>query len=153
MNEKDDRLFASLSHLSIIIPWWGIIAPIVIWAKQKDKSEFVRFQALQAVWYHILRIVVQLITFMGFFISFFCITLFSIFVHGGRPPSQPPIVIVIPFIILLLAFIIDMIFFLCGIYGAYSVYRGRDFRYLLIGRMVHRHLYDRKEEKEKKDTT
>jgi uncharacterized Tic20 family protein len=38
---QDERILAALSHVSTILPMWGLIAAIVIWASQKDKSEYV----------------------------------------------------------------------------------------------------------------
>ncbi len=48
---SDERLLAMLSHLSIFLG--GIILPIILWATQKDKSKFVRFHSLQAIFYHL----------------------------------------------------------------------------------------------------
>ena len=39
----DERLLAALSHI------FGLVIALIIWATQKDKSRFVRFQAMQAV--------------------------------------------------------------------------------------------------------
>ena len=35
---QDERVMAALSHLSVFIPLFGVIAPIVIWVTQKEKS-------------------------------------------------------------------------------------------------------------------
>ena len=145
MKQQDERIFTGLSHLSIIVPWWGIIAAIVIWATQKDKSELVRFQALQAVCYHILRIALQFVLFLAFPISLFCILLVLVFIHGGREPNEPPMAMIIPFGILIFAFMMDVALLLYGVYGAYRAYQGADFRYALVGRRVHKHLYEQAE--------
>jgi uncharacterized protein len=48
---KEERLMALLSHLSIFIPNIGILAPLIIWVTNKEKSNFVRFNALQAIFF------------------------------------------------------------------------------------------------------
>ena len=48
---SDERLLALLSHLSVFMG--GIILPLIIWATQKDKSKFVRFHSLQAIFYQL----------------------------------------------------------------------------------------------------
>jgi len=53
---QNDKIMAALAHISALLPLMGIIAPIVIWVTQKDKSEYVAFQALQAVAYQLLMI-------------------------------------------------------------------------------------------------
>ena len=50
---QDERIMAGLAHISAILPMMGMVAPIVIWVTQKDKSKFVSFQALQAVSYQL----------------------------------------------------------------------------------------------------
>src|SRR5512147_3094320 len=50
---QDERVMAALSHVSALLPMIGVIAPIVIWATQKEKSQYVAFQALQAIAYQL----------------------------------------------------------------------------------------------------
>ncbi len=58
---QDERIMAALSHASAIIPMMGVIAPIVIWATQKDKSSYVVFQALQAIVYQLCMVIAMII--------------------------------------------------------------------------------------------
>ncbi|HVN15593.1 MAG TPA: DUF4870 domain-containing protein [Anaerolineales bacterium] len=68
----EERLMAALSH------FFGMLVALVIWITQKDKSNFVRFQALQAVGLDAILMVVTLLitpcvmffTFAGMVISF-----------------------------------------------------------------------------------
>ncbi len=50
---QNDRIMAALAHTTAILPMMGVVAPIVIWVTQKDKSEYVGFQALQAIVYQL----------------------------------------------------------------------------------------------------
>jgi uncharacterized Tic20 family protein len=61
---------AALAHIAAIVPFMGVIAPIIIWATQKDKSEYVAFQSLQAVAY-------QLVMILAWFVGMGCYMLSS----------------------------------------------------------------------------
>jgi uncharacterized Tic20 family protein len=54
---QDDRIMAALSHITVILPFFGVVAPIIIWVTQKEKSQYVAFQALQALAYQLSLIV------------------------------------------------------------------------------------------------
>ena len=63
---KEEKLMALLSHLSIFIPNIGILAPIIIWVTNKEKSNFVRFNALQAIFFQLIFfILMMLFIFVG----------------------------------------------------------------------------------------
>jgi uncharacterized Tic20 family protein len=59
-NNQNENILAALSHATVLIPMMGVIAPIVIWATQKDKSAYVAFQALQATIYQFVMIIAYL---------------------------------------------------------------------------------------------
>jgi len=40
---QDERIIAALANVTIVLPFWGAIGAIVIWATQKDKSTYVAF--------------------------------------------------------------------------------------------------------------
>ena len=65
MKEKissEEKLMSLLSHLSIIIQNIGVIAPIIIWVTQKDKSKFVRFNAIQAIFFQLVFFVLVMLS-------------------------------------------------------------------------------------------
>src|SRR5438132_1489086 len=53
---KSMRMLGLFSHLSLFLG--GILVPIIFWATNKDKSKFVTFHSLQALWFHIAYIFV-----------------------------------------------------------------------------------------------
>ncbi len=58
---SDDRVMAALAH------FFGLFGALIIWATQKDKSRFVKFQALQSLAFGgLLSIVMMLATFCMF---------------------------------------------------------------------------------------
>jgi uncharacterized Tic20 family protein len=63
---QDERLLAALANV------FGLVVALIIWATQKDKSRFVRFQAMQAVAF-------DAVLFVVFFLAVGCtmITMFG----------------------------------------------------------------------------
>jgi uncharacterized membrane protein len=147
---------AALAHGAIILGLWGIVVSAVLWATQKEKSAYVRFQALQALAYQIASFVAQMLLgllwglcgFAFFFLTMFLTVVGSILTASlAEHPSSVPVSllmnvipsigfpgIVLPYLLIWLGFIIY------AFYGAYQVYLGRDFRYAIIGERVERYL-------------
>lgn len=139
---QNDKIMAALAHVSAILPFMGVIAPIVIWATQKDKSEFVAFQALQAIAYQLLIILVYFIGMGCYILSFFSMSVsvsLSIGTNQARAPAFP-FFFLIPFFIFGAIFIGIGIFVIYGLVGAVSTFRGKDFRYILIGNRLESYL-------------
>lgn len=57
---SDDRTQAMLAHLSMIV--LGIVGPLIFWAIGKDKSEFQKNQATEALNFSILGAIITVIT-------------------------------------------------------------------------------------------
>jgi uncharacterized Tic20 family protein len=133
---QNDKIMAALAHVSAILPLMGVIAPIVIWATQKDKSEFVAFQALQAIAYQLLMILGWFVGMGCYMLSFFSTFLTIPFSGSGSAPTGSPFFMLgflIPFIILGLIFCGGALFILYGLVGAIMTFQGKNFRYIIIG--------------------
>lgn len=148
----DDRIMAALAHGATILGLWGIVISAVIWGTQKERSTYVRFQALQAMIYQIAGLAIQLLLGLlwglcGF--GFFFLMVFGTMLSAAlvEEPSYMPLpmflnmfsplgvlCLMIPYLLIWLGFIIY------SLYGAYQVYQGRDFRYVVIGTRVERYL-------------
>jgi uncharacterized Tic20 family protein len=50
----NQRLAASAAHAAVLLPLWGVIVPFAAWVLYKDRSPYVRLQALQALSYQLL---------------------------------------------------------------------------------------------------
>lgn len=143
---QNDKIMAALAHISALLPLMGVIAPIIIWATQKDKSEYVAFQALQAVAYQLLMILAWFVGMGCYMLSFFG-TFFTIPFAGANGSEVDPAVapvfmlgFIIPFIIFGAIFIGGALFVVYGLIGAIQVFQGKDFRYIIIGNRLANYL-------------
>ena len=140
MNEKiksDDKLMSILSHLAILIPNIGILAPIVIWLTQKEKSKFVRYHAIQAIFFQLLFFILLMLSlFIG--IILMAISLMFANVSSG---GEPGTFFWVSMGIMNLYFPLWFFFSIYAIVAAVKSYRGKIFRYLIIGRIVEKRVY------------
>jgi uncharacterized Tic20 family protein len=140
LSTQDERIMAGLSHLSIIVPMAGLIAPIVVWVTSKDKSEYVAFQALQAMAYQISLILLYMIGWACYGFSFFGMFLTIPFAPPeGSTEAPSPLFFVsmfFPFIIMGLIFLLFITLGIYGIIGGIMSFQGKPFRYIVIGKMV-----------------
>ena len=140
MNEKiksDDKLMSILSHLAILIPNIGILAPIVIWLTQKEKSKFVRYHAIQAIFFQLLFFILLMLSiFIGIILMAISIMLANVS-SGGEPGAF----FWVSMGIINLYFPLWFFFSIYAIVAAVKSYRGKIFRYLIIGKIVEKRVY------------
>jgi uncharacterized Tic20 family protein len=140
---EDERVLAALSHASIvanIVNLAGMIATSLIWTMQRDRSRFVRAHALQSLVYQgaVLLMSVFLVLSWGLcmVLSLLPVFLKPELYQFNSPPRS--------FWFALFGLIVPIGFGIAatiyGLYGAYQVYRGRPFSYLVVGRLVRHEL-------------
>jgi uncharacterized Tic20 family protein len=141
---QDERIMAALAHTSAIIPMMGVIAPIVIWATQKDKSQYVVFQALQAIVYQLCMIVAMIIGNGCYMVSAFSMVFtMPLTTSSTHSQSVSPLLFVafiFPFVILGIIGVGGLTFIIYGIIAAIMVFQGKPFRYVIIGKKIERFL-------------
>ena len=146
---QDDQVMAALAHGAAILPFWGLVGAIVIWATQKDKSPFVRFQALQALVYQVLPIFGGVLFFVCYFCSFggffLTIPLAALADQGGGGGEVAAIIAAVvttglPFVIFAVAALVWLAWLIYAIVGAVRVFQGHDFRYAVVGPWLERTL-------------
>jgi len=136
---EDERVLAALSHASVVanvVNLAGMIATALIWTMHRDRSPYVRAHALQALVYQgaVLLIMLFLALFGGLCLA---LSLLPVILRPDLYRGSPPSYSVWIGVLALLALIgFGVLATLYGLYGAYQVYRGRSFRYPLIGRLV-----------------
>ncbi len=146
---QDDRILAALAHVTALLPFMGVLAPVVIWATQKDKSPYVSFQALQAVAYQLTMILAWFVGIGCYMCSFF-MTFGGLMAEGlGQSPDGSPNILggiagmlafAMPFLVMGLMFVGGGAFILYGLVGAVQTLRGKAFRYIIIGARLEQYL-------------
>lgn len=137
---SDEKVMAALAHASVILSFLGPIAPTLIWSTQRQKSNYVRYHALQAMGYQALFFWLWFIGIFGLFLLIFplLIVFSALFVRNSNNMEF------FPFLIQALMFLFIFGFFGCyylvGLVGAVFCFLGRDFRYPLLGNWLKRYL-------------
>ena len=144
---QDERVMAALAHVSALIPMMGVIAPIVIWVTQKEKSRYVGFQALQALAYQLSMIAAWFIG-MGCYMASFFVTFLTIpfASSSGSSSSMDPffgLAFIIPFLVFGAIFVGGLFFIVYGVVGAVMAFQGKPFRYIFFGSRVERFMAPR----------
>ncbi len=135
---SDERLMAAISH------FFGLVVALIVWATQKDKSRFVRFQALQAAAFDVLFLLLWFVI-VGCYMAFMAFSMFGAMMFGSSMASDPStqwiflmpslfpmgILCIFPFILLL---------FVARIVAAVQTFQGKDFRYPWLAERVEKFL-------------
>jgi len=139
---QNDKIMAALAHISAILPFMGVIASIIIWVTQKDKSEYVAFQALQAVAYQLMMILAWFVGMGCYVLSFFGTFLTIPFAQSNGNEASPFFMLgfMIPFVVIGAMFLGSAVFIIYGLIGAIQVFQGRNFRYIIIGDRLAKYL-------------
>jgi uncharacterized Tic20 family protein len=133
----EERMKSLLSHLSILIPNIGIMAPILIWVTQRENSKFVRFNSLQAIFFQLISIaIMMLFIFVGIVLM-----LVSMPSAIANPNAEPGTLFFVSMIFFFLYFPIWFIFIIYAIVGAILTYKGKIFRYILLGKIIENKVY------------
>jgi uncharacterized protein len=113
MSPQDEGTWSVLAHLSVLLVFVSLMpfGALLIWLIYKDRSEKVRFHALQALWYQIAWVVIlAAYAFVSLVLTLLLIGIFMFFLL--------PVLVLIPVI--------------HGCYAAYQVSQGVDYRYPFI---------------------
>jgi uncharacterized Tic20 family protein len=113
MSPQDERTWSVLAHLSVLAGLVGLmpLGALAVWLVYKDRSQRVRFHALQALWYQVAWLVILVV---GWFVTL----VLSLVVIG---------LLLVP--VMLVASLVP---FVHGCYVAYRVNGGEDYRYPFI---------------------
>jgi uncharacterized protein len=113
MSAQDERTWSIIAHLSVLAALVGLMpfGALLVWLLYKDRSQKVRFHALQALWYQIAWVVILIAyTFLSLVLTLVIVGIFMFFLL--------PILALVPLI--------------HGCYAAYQVSQGVEYRYPYI---------------------
>lgn len=137
---SEDKSLSLFCHLSMLIG--GILVPIIIWAIKKEQSRFVRFHALQSIFFHLAYSFV-----IAFIIVIFAVAI--IFMGAGfsalyncNQNAGLPFLFVVVIIIFLIVFVLSLLAGIgYSIYLAIKSYQGEKTKIFLIGNIIYDRVY------------
>lgn len=136
---RDERTMAALAHASVVIFGMGIIASVVLWASEKDRSRYVAFQALQATVYHIIGFGVFMAGMLCWLLLYFA-SFIPLMVAATQGSDDPPLAFILSMLLMVVPLIFMGLWIAGGLWGAVRAFQGSEFRYLILGDRVERWL-------------
>lgn len=135
---SEEKMFALFSHLSIFLG--GIVLPIIFWAINKDKSRFVKFHSLQAIFFQVAYIVLiiavaGILVVIGIGLGIISAGTFA----SGKNGSIFLFIAIFAFYAIL--FLTIFVFMGFGIYVGVKSYKGELRRYPIIGKIIYGKVY------------
>jgi uncharacterized Tic20 family protein len=140
---SDERLMAAVSHL------FGMVVALIVWATQREKSRFVRFQSIQALAFDGALMLVSTVVFFCLFAVMMLGMLGSMAAAFNDPASMDEIGLMFmipsfgPFLIFACIFPFSFVILAIRMFAALSILGGRDFRYPIIGKWTESFLEER----------
>lgn len=134
---QDERLLGLFAHISMF--FGSLIIPLIFWAINKDKSKFVSFHSLQALFFHIAYTTV--LVFLVIFVAVAGIAA-GLIVPGQDGPSHMgalQVIVLMAIAVVVLGFVFASV--ALAIINAISAYKGGMKKYPIIGNIVYRKVY------------
>ena len=136
MIKSDEKLLSLFSHLSLFLG--GIWLPLIFWLTNKDKSKFITFHALQALWFHLAYVVLIVVVGIFLIVGGAGISIITSTGKSGEPPVFM-IIAIIAFYALIFVFIFAGIGY--SVFMGIKSYQGNLNKYPIIGKMVYNRVY------------
>jgi len=138
--ESEDRLVAALCHLGAFLPFFGMLAALIIWLTQKVRSRWLGFQSLQALLFQGIAFALYYLVGFGMSVGYFVFVLPLIALSETGWGDRVPFLLV-PFLflffgMLLLIVAATFVYYLLAGIATVNTLRGRDYRYPLIGKLT-----------------
>lgn len=133
---SDEKLMGALAHL------FGPLIALVVWSIHKDKSRFVKFQALQALAFDFILILVTGIVFTCVFGLLF-VGIFGATFNAVGSTSSPDDVFpffmmpfMFPFAMFACIFPFSLLILGVRLIASISIFNGRNYKYPLLGKWL-----------------
>jgi uncharacterized Tic20 family protein len=138
MLTQDEKNLAGLAHGSILLGIFtsgigGIIAALVIWLVQKEKSAYVAAQAIQALVYQAVTFLVTMLAWCCWGALWMLMILVPLMGNPSAYEIAPPAGLWVGLFLMVIPFGIWGLTILYGLYGAVRCLGGHDFKYAIIG--------------------
>ena len=136
---QDDKVVGALAHAAALLPLWGLVVPALIWSTQREKSEYIRQQSLQALAWQMLQVCLFFGGMMLYVGSFFLV-FGTLFFLQEMPSDAPPPGFFLPFCVFGLIFLTFFVTIGVALYAAVRNLQGHSYTYPLIGQRVRAYL-------------
>jgi uncharacterized Tic20 family protein len=138
---QDERVLAGLAHGSILLGLFtsgfgGLIVALIIWLFQREKSVYVAFQALQAMVYQLLGLVVTIVVWGCWTLTFFASLFIPLLANPSAYEEAPPVLMFIALALMIVPLGLMGLWTLYGLWGALRTLQGADFEYVVVGRRL-----------------
>ena len=135
---KDEKNMAGLAHGSILLGLFtngvgGIVTALVIWFTQKEKSDYVAGQSLQALVYQALAFSIVMLTWCCWGALYMAMIMLPLLANPGAYETSPPASLWLGLFLMVVPMGIGVLTTLYGLYGSLRCFGGHDFKYVLIG--------------------
>jgi uncharacterized Tic20 family protein len=137
---SDESLLAAISH------FFGWLVAFIVWVTQKDKSRYVRFQAIQAMAFDLLvTVAIFLIVgcMMVFIFGVLALGIGDIAILGtrGNPTAEPfrtviALMTAVPLLIPCILIPTSGTIFVARLIATIQTFQGKDFHYPWLGKQI-----------------
>ena len=134
---RDERTMAGLAHASVAVFGMGIIASVVLWANEKERSRYVAYQALQATVYHIIGFCIFMVS-MGCWLLLYFASFIPLMFSATQGSDEVPLVFILAMLLMVVPLIFMGLRIAGGLWGAVRAFQGREFGYPAISDWVER---------------
>jgi uncharacterized Tic20 family protein len=144
--DREDRWVAAMGHFSVIIPMWGILAPLVTWLLQSKGGYWLKSQAVQTLVFQLLVTGIYLSSIVLALMGTIPVNIFAGTLTDPASSFQPAVFGVFMLFMLscLVLLLLLPLFHIVGQWAGYRVLKGDDYRYPVLGKFVGRYLDSRK---------
>lgn len=135
---QNERGLAGLAHGSILLGIFtggigGIVAALIIWLTQKEKSAYVAEQALQALVYQSVTFLLATVVWCCWGLCWMAAILQPLIADPAAYETTPPATIWIGLVFMVIPLGVWALIILYGVFGAARAFAGADFKYAIVG--------------------
>lgn len=135
VSRDEERLMAAMAHAAVAILGPGVIVGFLVWLTQKGKAPYASRQGLQAALFQLVGIIVAVLLWTVWGI-FYALTWIPLIQNPDQLESAPPPIFWIGLGTMAIPLLAMLVWILYGLWGAFQCLRGREFRYILISRLL-----------------
>jgi uncharacterized Tic20 family protein len=132
---SEERLMAAIAHAAVVVFGPGILVGVFIWLTQKEKAAYASNQGLQAAVFQLVGMILTMVMWVAWGI-FYALTWIPFVQNPELLDGPPPPIFWIGMISMVVPLLVMLVWSLYGLWGALQAFRGRDFRYPLIGNLL-----------------